>query len=45
MDLYRTLDVFPEVPVMLQQLKTVGLRTAILSSGSPDHARRRRRDR
>jgi 2-haloacid dehalogenase len=45
MDLYRTLDVFPEVPVMLQQLKTVGLKTAILSSRSPDHARRRRRDR
>jgi 2-haloacid dehalogenase len=36
MDLYRTLDVFPEVPAMLKRLKTVGLKTAILSNGSPD---------
>jgi 2-haloacid dehalogenase len=36
MDLYRTLDVFPEVPAMLQRLKAVGLKTAILSNGSPD---------
>jgi len=35
MDLYRTLDVFPEVPVMLKRLKAVG-QTAILSNGSPD---------
>ena len=32
MDLYRTLDVFPEVPAMLQRLKAVGLKTAIPSN-------------
>jgi len=36
MDLYRTLDTFPEVPEMLKRLKAAGLRTAILSNGSPD---------
>ena len=36
MDLYRTLDVFPEVPAMLQRLKAAGIKTAILSNGSPD---------
>jgi 2-haloacid dehalogenase len=36
MDFYRTLDVFPEVPAMLGQLKAAGLKTAILSNGSPD---------
>ena len=36
MDLYRTLDVFPEVPAMLQRLKAAGLKTTILSNGSPD---------
>jgi 2-haloacid dehalogenase len=36
MDLYRTLDLFPEVPAMLRRLKAVGLKTAILSNGSPD---------
>ena len=36
MDLYRTLDAFPEVPAMLQRLKAAGLKTAILSNGSPD---------
>ena len=36
MDLYRTLDVFPEVPAMLKRLKAAGLKTAILSNGSPD---------
>src|ERR1700740_748058 len=36
MDLYRSLDVFPEGPAMLKRLKAVGLRTAILSNGSPD---------
>ena len=36
MDLYRMLDVFPEVPAMLQRLKASGLKTAILSNGSPD---------
>jgi 2-haloacid dehalogenase len=35
MDLYLSLDVFPEVPGMLQQLKAAGLKTAILSNGSP----------
>jgi 2-haloacid dehalogenase len=36
MDLYRTLDTFPEVPEVLNRLKVVGLKTAILSNGSPD---------
>jgi 2-haloacid dehalogenase len=36
MDLYRTLDAFPEVPEMLRRLKAAGLRTAILSNGTPD---------
>ena len=35
MNLYLTLDVFPEVPRVLKQLKEAGLRTAILSNGSP----------
>ena len=35
MDLYLSLDVFSEVPAMLQRLKAAGLRTAILSNGSP----------
>jgi 2-haloacid dehalogenase len=35
MDLYLTLDTFPEVPVMLRRLREVGMRTAILSNGSP----------
>jgi 2-haloacid dehalogenase len=35
-DLYRTLDVFAEVPAMLQRLKAAGLKTVILSNGSPD---------
>src|SRR5215475_14443633 len=35
MDLYLSLDVFPEVLAMLQQLKAAGLTTAILSNGSP----------
>jgi 2-haloacid dehalogenase len=46
MDLYLRLDVFPEVPDTLARLKAVGLRTAILSNGTPamlqsivDHAR------
>ena len=30
MELYLTLDVFPEVPAMLARLKAAGLRTAIL---------------
>ena len=36
MDLYRTLDVFPEVPAVLKRLKAAGLKTAMLSNGSPD---------
>lgn len=35
MTLYLTLDVFPEVPEVLKQLKTAGILTAILSNGSP----------
>jgi 2-haloacid dehalogenase len=35
MNLYLTLDAFPEVPAMLQRLKAAGLKTAILSNGSP----------
>ena len=35
MDIYLTLDVFPEVPEVLRQLKAAGLKTAILSNGSP----------
>ena len=36
MDLYLTLDAFPEVPDVLRRLKVAGLNTAILSNGSPD---------
>ena len=36
MDLYLSLDVFPEVPAMLKRLKGAGLKTAILSNGSPE---------
>lgn len=35
MQLYLTLDPFPEVADVLRALKTAGLRTAILSNGSP----------
>lgn len=35
MHLYLTLDVFPEVPEVLRRLKAAGIRTAILSNGSP----------
>ena len=35
MKLYLTLDPFPDVPDALKQLKETGLRTAILSNGSP----------
>ncbi len=35
MDMYRTLDTFPEVPAVLGQLKQAGMRTAILSNGAP----------
>ena len=39
MDLYLTLDTFPEVPDMLRRLRRAGLKTAILSNGSPDMLR------
>src|SRR5262249_18005978 len=35
MNLYLKLDTFPEVPDVLTRLKQAGLRTAILSNGSP----------
>jgi 2-haloacid dehalogenase len=35
MELYLTLDAFPEVPDVLARLKRAGLQTAILSNGSP----------
>ena len=35
MELYLTLDPFPEVPDVLRRLKAGGIRTAILSNGSP----------
>lgn len=35
MALYFTLDPYPEVPEMLRRLKAKGLKTAILSNGSP----------
>jgi 2-haloacid dehalogenase len=35
MQAYLTLDAYPEVPEMLRRLKTAGIRTAILSNGSP----------
>ncbi|MCP5088929.1 MAG: haloacid dehalogenase type II [Rhodobacteraceae bacterium] len=34
--LYWELEAYPEVPVMLAKLKQAGMRTAILSNGSPD---------
>lgn len=33
---YRTLDAYPEVPAVLEDLRRRGLRTAILSNGSPE---------
>jgi 2-haloacid dehalogenase len=35
MNLYLALDAFPEVPAMLERLKAAGLKTAILSNGTP----------
>jgi len=35
MNLYLTLNPFPEVPEMLRRLKQAGLKTAILSNGAP----------
>jgi 2-haloacid dehalogenase len=34
--LYLTLEPFPEVPAVLKQLKDAGMRTAVLSNGSPE---------
>ena len=39
MQLYLTLDAFPEVPDTLRRLKAAGMKTAILSNGSPDMLR------
>ena len=36
MELYLTLDTFAEVPGVLQQLNAAGLKTAILSNGTPE---------
>ncbi len=36
LEAYRTLDCYDEVPGVLKALKTRGLKTAILSNGSPD---------
>ena len=36
LDLYFSLDAYPEVPKMLTDLKAKGLKTAILCNGSPD---------
>ncbi|MBU6425580.1 MAG: haloacid dehalogenase type II [Rhodospirillales bacterium] len=36
MALYDTLDAFPEVPALLKTLRAAGLKTAILSNGTPD---------
>ena len=35
MNLYLTLDAYPEVPEVLTRLKAAGLKVAILSNGSP----------
>ncbi|MDQ6618822.1 MAG: haloacid dehalogenase type II [Pseudomonadota bacterium] len=35
MELYLTLDAFPEVPEVLRALRKAGLQTAVLSNGSP----------
>lgn len=39
LDLYLTLAAFPEVPDVLQRLQAAGIRTAILSNGSPEMLR------
>ena len=36
MNLYEVLDAYPEVPEMLDTLKQSGMKTAILSNGTPD---------
>jgi 2-haloacid dehalogenase len=35
MNLYLTLEAFPDAPAMLRQVKAAGLKTAILSNGAP----------
>jgi 2-haloacid dehalogenase len=35
LDLYLTLHAFPEVPTVLRQLQQAGMKTAILSNGTP----------
>ena len=40
MKLYLTLDPFPEVPETLRRLKQAGIKTAILSNGTPEMLRR-----
>ena len=35
MDCYKNLDAFPEVPGVLKRLKAAGMKTAILSNGTP----------
>jgi HAD superfamily hydrolase (TIGR01493 family) len=40
MSLYPTLDPFPEVPNVLRKLKAAGIRTAILSNGSPNSSQK-----
>lgn len=42
MSLYLNLKAFPEVPQTLRRLKSAGLKTAILSNGTPQMPRRRR---
>lgn len=39
MDLYFNLEPFPEVPEMLKRLRAAGMKTAILSNGSPEMLR------
>lgn len=39
MDLYLQLDAYPEVPDVLAALKRAGMKTAVLSNGSPDMLR------
>ncbi len=36
LDLYRTLDAYPDAALALDTLRAAGIRTAILSNGSPD---------
>jgi 2-haloacid dehalogenase len=36
MDLYLTVDAFPEVPDVLRRLRAAGIKTAILSNGTPE---------